>query len=132
MGRKQEDLFAKESTDIRMEISEGKLSFVKDNVTRNIDTARRDVKEFDSFVLGTISNEHALRGAKHKFAIIVWTEIRPAGTSEHTERLVVRFDVEKAFEGCFIVNDTTRKHIDNMHGSEECFVPKLERHGGSC
>ena len=30
-----------------------------------------------------------------------------------------------------MVNDTTRKHVYDMDGSEKSFIPKFERHGSA-
>ena len=43
-----------------------------------------------AFMERTIPQEHTLFGAKLKFAIIIRTKMRPAGTPEHLKKGIVR------------------------------------------
>ena len=103
-----------------------KGNFVSSKTTSlDVDTTSRDVQALDTFVLSTIPKKHTLFGAKHKLAIVVRAKIRPAGTSKHTRRFIIWFCVEKSFYGSFIVDNSARKHVDDVDGSEKRFVPKF-------
>jgi hypothetical protein len=58
-----------------MQIFEGKNIFIKDNISRNIETTSGYLKTLDPFVARTIPQKDTLCGAKSKFAFIVLTKI---------------------------------------------------------
>ena len=59
--------------------------FIKHDVTRNVDTVRRNVKAFVPFVERTIPKKNALFRPELKFTTVVWPEVRPTCTSKHLE-----------------------------------------------
>ena len=121
---------SKESIGIGMEFFKGKLSFVEHNITRYINTPHRHIKTLDVFVLCTVTEEHILFGMKHEFVRIIGAKIRPTCTAKNTKSSVVRCDMQETFGGGFILDDTTRPHINEMDSGKKCFISKFEWHKG--
>jgi hypothetical protein len=71
-----------------MQNFEGKHIFIKDNISRNIDTASGYLKTLDPFVARTITQKDALCGTKGKFAFIVWAKVGPTCTTKNTKRTI--------------------------------------------
>ena len=68
----------------------GEDSLIKNNVLRYVDSISLDMETLVAFMERTIPQEHTLFGAKLKFAIIIRTKMRPAGTPEHLKKGIVR------------------------------------------
>jgi hypothetical protein len=69
-----------------------------------------------------------LCGSESKLALVVWTKIRPTCTTKNTKGRVIWFNMEKAMNWSVIVDSSTRKHINEISGSQEGFIPKFKRH----
>jgi hypothetical protein len=91
---------------------ERKHVFIEDNISRNKDSIRRNMKTLVTFVLRAISKEDTLFGMKLKFVLIVWTNVRPTSTSKHLEKSVVRRPLKKLLNRSFHVKYTSRQAID--------------------
>jgi hypothetical protein len=66
----------------------------------------------------------------NKLALVVWAKIRPTCTTKNTKERVIWFNMEKAMNWSVIVDSSTRKHSNEVSGSQESFVPKFKRHMG--
>jgi hypothetical protein len=71
-----------------MQNFEGKHIFIKDNISRNIDTTSRYLKTFDPFVTRTITQKDTLCRAKGKLAFIIRAKIGPTCTPKDTKGTV--------------------------------------------
>jgi hypothetical protein len=91
---------------------ERKHVFIEDNISRNKDSIRRNMKTLVTFVLRAISKEDTLFGTKLKFLLIVWANVRPTSTAKHLEKSVVRRLLKKLLNGSFHVKYTSRQAID--------------------
>jgi hypothetical protein len=91
---------------------ERKHVFIEDNISRNKDSIRRNMKTLVTFVLRTITKEDTLFGTKLKFVPIVWANMRPTGTAKHLEKSVVRRLLKKLLNGSFHVKYTSGQTID--------------------
>ena len=60
----EEDILAKKSAGIGMELGEGKNTLIKNDITGNIDTACGYIKAFYTLVTWTIAKENTLLRAK--------------------------------------------------------------------
>lgn len=114
-----------------MKFFKGKLYFVKNNITRDINTASRDIEALDSFVLHTIAKKNTLFGTEHEFAIVIGTKIGPTSTPKHTKWSIIWLGMKETFGGSFMLDDTARQNINKINSSEESFIPEFQRHGGS-
>jgi hypothetical protein len=79
----------------------------------------------------TVTDEDAFLGAKHEFLGIVWTEVRKTCTTKRFKHAVVWFGFvsKETLKRRGIVNDPSRKAIDQESCSSECLIPKGHRHG---
>jgi hypothetical protein len=91
---------------------ERKHIFIEDNISRNKDSIRTNMKTLVTFVFRTISMEDTLFGTKLKFVLIVWANVRPTSTAKHLEKSVVRRLLKKLLNGSFHVKYTSRQAID--------------------
>ena len=98
MIRKQQNLGSKVSTGIRMEGSKGKNCFIKDHITRDVNTPFLDIQAFKAFMKRTIPQENTLFGTKLKLPRVVWAQIWPSSTSKSAQRLVVRYLFKQEFK----------------------------------
>jgi hypothetical protein len=62
---------------------------IKNNVTRNIDTASGNFETLNPLMTRTITNEETLSGMKSEFALVIWMKVRPTCTSKNTEGSVI-------------------------------------------
>jgi hypothetical protein len=63
----------------------GKHSFIKNNVTGDIDSTSGNFKALNTFVTWAITKKDTLFGAEYKFAFVVWAKIRPTCTTKNTK-----------------------------------------------
>jgi hypothetical protein len=63
-GRKEKNFSPEESTSIGMKLGKGKYCFIKDNVSRHIDTSSGHIKAFHTFVHMTVAKKDALFGTE--------------------------------------------------------------------
>src|ERR1041384_3469461 len=59
-------------------------------------------------------------------------QMRPASAPENFEHGIIRWYVEKTLKGGRIINNTTRQPVDQVCGSEKCFIPKFNWDIGMC
>jgi hypothetical protein len=78
---------------ISIELGEGKIVFVKNNITRYINPTTFNIKAFESFMQITIAKEYTLLGSEFKLSLVIRSEMRPTGTSKNPERGVIGFGV---------------------------------------
>jgi hypothetical protein len=64
--------------------------------------------------------------------VIVWAQVSPACTPEHTEKGIVRNFTKKMFQWGFHVDDMTRDSTDEKTCSGKSITPKMKRHEGMC
>jgi hypothetical protein len=96
---------------------------VKDNVPRNIDTIRRNVKIFVSLVKRTVAQKHTLLRAKIKLMIIVRSKVRPESAPKNLKKGVVRCFIQKHLKRCFHVDGTTRKPVNEKTSCSKSITP---------
>ena len=113
--RKQENVMAKTTAGIGMQLSKREHMLIKDNIARDIDTACFKIQALDSFVKRAISKKHTTGGSKSKFAFVVGSKIGPAST-KNTKRFIVGFGIEKFFSRAHVVENFGRKQINEICG----------------
>jgi hypothetical protein len=111
-----------------MKRSKRKYVFIKNYITRNIDSPGRDVEALDTFVKRTISEKNTPFGTESKFAFVVGAEVWPASASKNTKRCVGGCNIEEFFGGCGMVEHFCREKVDEECRGEESFVPKFKSH----
>jgi hypothetical protein len=57
-----------------------KNDFIKNNITRNVNTTRRDIKTFKSLMHIVVPNECTSFKMKLEFVSIIWMKVRPSST----------------------------------------------------
>jgi hypothetical protein len=109
-------------------------TFVKNDVTRNIDSSSCHVQALVPFVMTTIPDENTLFGSEGEFPSIVRAKKRPTSTSKGFKHIVVWFSLstKKTLKRCCIVNNTSWQAINEVCGCGESFIPKFHGHGGLC
>jgi hypothetical protein len=78
-------------------------------------------------MLATIPKKHALFGSELKFVAVIWAKVRPTCTSKCVKRKIIRLDLKQVMQLCFIINHLARSLIDQVCGSGERLVLKLQR-----
>jgi hypothetical protein len=63
--------------------------FIKDNISRDIDTTGVSVKTFVAFMQCAVAEKHAFFGAKRKFVFGVRTKMGPTCATENFEKGVI-------------------------------------------
>jgi hypothetical protein len=120
------------STGIGMQRGKGKNSLIKNNITRYIDTTRRDIKTSVSFRKRTVPKEHTLFGPEIYLMFIIRLKIRPVGTPKDAQKRVITRITKKKFHGSFWLNNLARKTIDQIYDYEKSFIPIFQWHGCIC
>jgi len=127
--RKENNLLPKLSTSIWVKMRKGKIGFIKNNISGDIDATGRNIKALEAFVKGAVTKEGTPNRPKREFASVVWSQVGPTGTAKYPKGVIIWLFFEKARHRDFIVNDLTWEEINEVCCSEERLVPKLERHG---
>jgi hypothetical protein len=113
-----------------MKLGEGKNCFIKNNVTRYVNTTRFDLKALKPLMKFTVPKKHTLDGSKGKFLGVVGSKVRPVGTTKCAKGGVIRVGVKEMLEGSFLVNNAARQPVNEINNSKKGFIPKFEWHGG--
>ena len=100
---------------------------IKDNITRNIHTICWDMKAFIPFVHRTIPKEDTFFRTELKLATIIRTEMRPARTTEHFKKRVIRHLTKQEFKWSFHMKEPRREPIDEKTGCSKGITPKTKR-----
>ena len=69
---------------------ERKNIFIKNNITRDVDTISRNMETFVTFVRRTVTKEDTFFGPKLEFTLIVWTKMGLARTTKKLEESIIR------------------------------------------
>jgi c-di-GMP-related signal transduction protein len=67
----------------------GKNILIKHDVTRDVDTVRRNMQAFVPFVNSTIPKKHALLRPKLKLMFIIGSKMRPTRTSKNFQESII-------------------------------------------
>ena len=78
-----------------------KNMLIKDNITRDIHTICWNMKAFIPFMHRTIPKEDTFFRTELKLATIIMTEMRPAHTTEHLKKGVIRSLMEQECKRSF-------------------------------
>lgn len=70
---KKKNFFAKTCAGILMKFRERENSFIKDDISRDINPSRGWFKTFEAFVPSTISKEDTMNRSKGKFLGVIWS-----------------------------------------------------------
>jgi hypothetical protein len=87
-------------------------TFVKDDVTRDIDPTCGAVKTLETKMMRAVTEENTLTRPELKFMVIVWPKIWPTRAPEDTENLVFDRSVEEFCDRCGVVKNTAGHAID--------------------
>lgn len=128
MSGQENKLFAELCAGIWMEFGKRKDVFIKNHITRDVHSARSNIKALIAFMHGTITQEHTLFGAEFKFMFVKGAQVGPHGTTKYAKKSVVRFSTKEPFEGSLVFDDPTRHTINKINRGEERLIPKLEWH----
>jgi hypothetical protein len=73
-----------------MKMLKRKNRLIEYNISRNINPPDIWLKTFEAFVTRAVDKKHTSGGSKEEFVIIIRSEIGPASTAKHTERIIIR------------------------------------------
>jgi hypothetical protein len=73
-----------------MKMLKRKNRLIEYNISRNINPPNIWLKTFEAFVTRAVDKKHTSGGSKGEFVIIIRSEIGPASTAKHTERIIIR------------------------------------------
>jgi hypothetical protein len=76
----------------------------------------------------TIAKKHTLCEAELKFLLVKWPKIWPARATKGSKRVVVWLYIKKVTNGNIIIDNSTRKAINEVRGRNEGLIPKLKWH----
>lgn len=114
-----------------MKVGKRKHGFIKDEITGYVDTTGGNIEALDTLMLCTITKKNTLLGTEHEFTSVVGVKIRPTSTTKNTKGVIIWASMKKPLHGCFIVDNTAGKHINEMDIGEKRLIPKLEGHRGA-
>jgi hypothetical protein len=97
IGWKKENFLFKESTDIGMKRGEREHIFIKNYITRDIDSSCRDIRIFDPLVDRTIPKQNTPFRTESEFSFIVRMEIWPTSTAKSSKSIIIWCDMKKSF-----------------------------------
>jgi hypothetical protein len=60
-----------------MTFGKWKKTFIKNDITRDINTPRSDIKTFVAFMNGTIANKNTLLRSEREFGAVIGTQVWP-------------------------------------------------------
>jgi hypothetical protein len=106
-----------------MERCKGKYILIKDCISRNINMTSSHIQTLDTFVECAISQKHTTCGSVSKISFVIGTMVWPTNTPKNPKRIIIWFDLEKAFYMSLIVDNFTGKKIYKKGGCEESFIP---------
>ena len=113
-------------------MSERKNGLIKNNVTGDVHSVCRNMEALVAFMDGAITEEDTLLRTELKLMMIIWTEMRPACTTEDFEEGIVRHLSKKALKRSLHVDDTARQAIYEETRCRKSITPKTERCRGMC
>jgi hypothetical protein len=76
----------------------------------------------------TDAEKHTPSGSKLEFMSIVWAQVRPAGTAEHTKICIIWSDAKECLKGGVIGQKLGGSAIDKISGRKERLIPIFEHH----
>jgi hypothetical protein len=79
----------------------------------------------------TIAKEITPSGPVLELMMIVWAQVRPAGTAKGAKVGVVRCGSKEIVNGCIKIKKFSGSTIGEISSDKKCFIPILKRHGGS-
>jgi hypothetical protein len=85
-------------------------------------------KTHKTFVKVAAAKKNTLSGTKGKFLCVVGVKIRPASAPKGLKIRVVGFGMEEALKEGILIDNMTRKSVNQINSSNKGFVPKFERH----
>jgi hypothetical protein len=70
---------------------------IKHDVTRDIDSVRRNMEAFVPFVESTVPEKDTLLRPKLEFVFVVWSKVRPTCTPEDLQKSVIGSFIKQEF-----------------------------------
>lgn len=105
-----------------MEFFEQKNSLIKDHIPRNINSSLTHIQALKPFMDVDVSKKDTVFGPELKFTSVIGTKVWPTGATNHR---IIRFLVQESLKRSLIMNNLTRKSIDEICGCYKGPVTKF-------
>jgi hypothetical protein len=112
-----------------MQFGERKFIFIKDNIPRDVNSARGHIKALKTFVMRTVTKKDTLFGMRGKFPLIIGMEIWPTSTPKNLEEGIIRSLFIEALEWSHKLKELARCSVYEIGSRNKSLISEFKGHG---